>query len=67
MKHSLTGPVTDPYGGIGEMYTQACQGEYKNFSYRYANKPKLLRFTIDPNLTSPPLHPYFCLIVKEVS
>ena len=31
MKHSLAGPVTDPYGGIGGMYTQACQGEYKNF------------------------------------
>ena len=23
-------PVTNPYGGIGEMYIQACQGEYKN-------------------------------------
>jgi len=30
MKHSLADPVTNPYGGIGEMYIQACQGEYKN-------------------------------------
>src|SRR6218665_4227910 len=26
----LADPVTNPYGGIGEMYIQAWQGEYKN-------------------------------------